>query len=605
MLKSLYSFKNKLIVLLSIVVLLVTLFMVMTQNYFVSMNYEAMDTQRHALVEDNIIKLMRATDSVYQVLEKSIEKESEALLQRMVERYRIDGLSGIDLGSFYDAQSELDLYVIDNTDTVIAATYTADIGLNLSQFEGVGEFLDGIRSGGVFFSDRLSLSSLENRVMKYCYLPTPDGKYIFETGRQIDKDQDIPDLLRFGDFGDIISKNQGFVLSALLFSRYGVSFNEDVSAVRYIDSAYQQYYDEALDTLQPVSFSGTYKGQAARIKYLPFIFEDAGELHEQTVIELIYSNADLQQSKDQMLLLMLLTGLIGSVLIAVFAIRMSNKLVSPLKTLHDGIRKVSQGDYDSRIELKEKDEFSYIAGQFNEMTARIKAAMTDQLHKEQEIKDLYKKESSLNDELFQLIQNNKQSYFETIKALANAEEEKDAYTRGHCERVMNYALSIGKSLHLSDSDMDALKSGAILHDIGKIGIPEQILNKEGPLTNEEFALIKQHPSVGTRILSGLTFMKDSIRIIHEHHEWYDGHGYPSLIKEGDIDLLARIVCVADAFDAMTSQRPYRKVPMTVAQAVAELRKKSGIQFDPQIVEIFVASLDQANEGSSLPHDSPG
>ena len=590
MLKSLHSFKNKLIILLALVVFLVTLFMGMTQFYFVSKNYEAMDTQRHDLVEDNIIKLMRATDSVYQVVEKPIEQQSEALLQKMLERYTLDGLSGIDLNAFYDPQSELDLYIIDDTDTVIASTYAPDIGLNLAGFEGVGEFLDKVRSGGAFFSDRLSLSSLENRVMKYCYLPTPDGRYIFETGRRIDRDQEIPDILRFGDFGDIISKNQGFVLSAQLFSRYGVTFNEDVTQIRYIDPAYQQYYDQALETLQPVLFSGVYQGQAAKIKYLPFVFEDAGKLHEQTVIEVIYSNADLQKSKDQVLLLMLATGLVGSGLIAFFAVRMSGRLVSPLKTLHDGIQRVSQGDFDARIDLKKEDEFSYIAGQFNEMTDRITAAMTDQQHKEKEIEALYIKESSLNEELQRLIENNKQSYFETIKALANAEEEKDAYTRGHCERVTNYALSIGKALHLPDSDMDALRAGAILHDIGKIGIPEQILNKEDPLSNAEFALIRQHPSVGTRILSGLTFMKGSIRIVHEHHERYDGHGYPSMLKETGIDLLARIVCVADAFDAMTSQRPYRKVAMTIPQAAAELREKSGTQFDPQIVSIFLATL---------------
>lgn len=369
-----------------------------------------------------------------------------------------------------------------------------------------------------------------------------------------------------------------------------------MSAIRHIDPAYQQYYDEALGTMQPVLFSGVYKGREATIKYLPFVFEDAGKLHEQTVIEIIYSNADLQHSKRQMILLMLATGLLGSGLIAALAMKMSGRLASPLKTLHDGIQRVSRGDFDARIDLKKEDEFSYIAGQFNEMTGRIKAAMTDQQQKEKEIEALYKKESSMNEALSLLIESNKQSYFETIKALANAEEEKDAYTRGHCQRVMNYALSIGKALDLPGSDMDALRSGAVLHDIGKIGIPEQILNKEGPLTNEEFALIRQHPSVGKRILSGLTLMKDSIRIVHEHHERYDGHGYPSMLKASDIDLLARIVCVADAFDAMTTQRPSRKFALTVPQAAAELRDKSGTQFDPHIVSVFLAALDQTKEG---------
>ena len=161
-----------------------------------------------------------------------------------------------------------------------------------------------------------------------------------------------------------------------------------------------------------------------------------------------------------------------------------------------------------------------------------------------------------------MMEANKQNYFETIRALANAEEEKDPYTRGHCERVMDHALGIGKALGLPEESLNALRYGAILHDIGKIGVPEQVLNKETPLDKEEFALIRQHPSMGLRILGDLTFMKDSIRIVHEHHERYDGHGYPSGLRDQEIDLLARIVCVADSFDAMTSKRPYRKTAMT-------------------------------------------
>jgi len=242
--------------------------------------------------------------------------------------------------------------------------------------------------------------------------------------------------------------------------------------------------------------------------------------------------------------------------------------------------------------LETDDEFSNIARHFNEMTERIKASMADQQAKEEEIKTLYKNEASMNETLLQMMASNKQGYFETIKALVNAEDEKDAYTKGHCERVMNYSLNIGKSINLTEKDMDILRFGAILHDLGKIGIPEQILNKGTALTNEELALIRQHPSIGARILNDLTFMQDSIRIVHEHHEWHDGHGYPRKLKGEEIDLLARIVCVADAFDAMTTQRPYRKKAMTIVEAIQELRDKSGTQFDPGLVKVFVSLLEQ-------------
>lgn len=157
---------------------------------------------------------------------------------------------------------------------------------------------------------------------------------------------------------------------------------------------------------------------------------------------------------------------------------------------------------------------------------------------------------------------------------------------------MHYSLQMGDALHLPEKDMDTLRFGSILHDIGKIGIPENILNKEGRLTTEAFSMIKQHPNMGFRILNDLTFMRDSVKIVHEHHEWYNGDGYPNKKSAEKINLLARIICIADAFDAMTTQRPYRKTTLTQAEAIAELRDKSGTQFDPHLVEIFVSALQK-------------
>lgn len=590
--KSFGSIKVKLILLMLFVVMLITLLMGVSGYLSVSKHYEEMDLQRRALLEENILKLMQATDNAYQMMERQMEKEAEIVLKKIADKYRLEGLNGINLLDYYDKEKDFDLYIIDKTDTVIAATYAPDIGLNLDQYEGVAEFFQGIREKGAFFSDRLSLSSIENIVTKYSYLPSPDGLYLFETGHHINKEQAIPESLNFGNFGDVLSENQRFVLSALLFGKYGVTFNEDASQVKQIDPAYRPYYEQALSTLLPVSFEGTYNGRPASIKYLPFSLEQAGDLHEHTVIELIYSNADLQASKHQMIIQTILIGLLGTAVVAAIGMSIANMLIKPLHILHRGIEEVSRGNYDSSIMIRSNDEFAYIAERFNEMTEKIKLSMEDQLHKEGEIKTLYENEASLNENLQRMMESNEQNYFETIKALANAEEEKDAYTRGHCERVMNYALNIANALGLPQRDINAIRFGAILHDIGKIGVPEQILNKEVPLSNEEFALIRQHPSIGIRILGDLTFMKDSIRIVHEHHERYDGCGYPSRMKGEEIDLLARIVCVADAFDAMTSTRPYRKTAMTVPQAAQILQEESGKQFDPRIVSVFLSLLEQ-------------
>jgi putative nucleotidyltransferase with HDIG domain len=177
------------------------------------------------------------------------------------------------------------------------------------------------------------------------------------------------------------------------------------------------------------------------------------------------------------------------------------------------------------------------------------------------------------------------SYFDTIRALVNAIEAKDKYTRGHSERVTCYSLEIGKRLNLSAKQMEALQHAAILHDIGKIGTDLGILHKNGMLTNDEFEVIKEHPVVGSQIIEPISFLNNVKRIVTEHHERYDGKGYPHGKKGEELSLEARIIAITDAYDAMTSDRPYRKA-FTLDEAMGELRKKSGTQFDPKIVEVF-------------------
>ncbi len=181
------------------------------------------------------------------------------------------------------------------------------------------------------------------------------------------------------------------------------------------------------------------------------------------------------------------------------------------------------------------------------------------------------------------------SYFDTIRALVNAIEAKDKYTRGHSERVTCYAIEVGKRLNLTPKRLEILQHSAILHDIGKIATDLNILNKTGFLTVEEFEVVKEHPLVGSQILDPISFLEDVKSIISEHHERYDGKGYPSGKKGEEISLESRIIAICDAFDAMTSDRPYRKA-MHYEDALNEISRCAGSQFDPQLVEIFVSVI---------------
>ncbi|AFQ46159.1 putative domain HDIG-containing protein [Desulfosporosinus meridiei DSM 13257] len=173
-----------------------------------------------------------------------------------------------------------------------------------------------------------------------------------------------------------------------------------------------------------------------------------------------------------------------------------------------------------------------------------------------------------------------------IFSLASALESKDTYTRGHSERVANYALQLAQALKLSVPEQQTVWRAAQLHDIGKIGIPDSILNKPGKLNNKEWEIMRSHPEMGETICSTLSFARDFLPLIRHHHERFDGTGYPDALRGETIPFLARIITVADAVDAITSQRSYRP-SRTIDYALEELLKGKGSQFDPIIVQAFI------------------
>lgn len=200
----------------------------------------------------------------------------------------------------------------------------------------------------------------------------------------------------------------------------------------------------------------------------------------------------------------------------------------------------------------------------------------------------------INDELKTTYDKLESAYMETIEILRFTVEAKDAYTRGHSDRVSAYSVLIGEALGLSEDDLKTLKIGGLFHDIGKIGIPDSILLKTDKLDDEEYSEIKNHPAIGAHILSNATIFKDIIPIVKHHHERFDGHGYPGKLKGEEIPYLARIATVADSFDAMTSKRSYRdSLPIDVVKE--EIKKNSGTQFDPEIAEVFLKILDEQPE----------
>jgi putative nucleotidyltransferase with HDIG domain len=181
----------------------------------------------------------------------------------------------------------------------------------------------------------------------------------------------------------------------------------------------------------------------------------------------------------------------------------------------------------------------------------------------------------------------REMFTQTIESLANAVDKRDPFTSNHSKRVMLIASDIGREMNCDDHEMEALEWGGLLHDIGKIGVRDEILLKQEKLTREERIKMNAHPELGAEIIAPVRKLAPELPIIRHHHEWYNGSGYPDRLIGDEIPWLARILHVADAFEAMTAQRPYRMTPLTVEQALSELRKFAGIQFDPAVVDAFV------------------
>ena len=181
----------------------------------------------------------------------------------------------------------------------------------------------------------------------------------------------------------------------------------------------------------------------------------------------------------------------------------------------------------------------------------------------------------------------REMFTETVRSLAEAVDKRDTFTSGHSHRVQAIAMDIGKTMKLREDDLEALEWGGLLHDIGKIGVPDSVLLKQERLTRDERMTMNAHPVIGEEIIAPVKRLAPELPIIRHHHEWFNGSGYPDRLVGDEIPKLARILHVADAFEAMTAARPYRMTPLTAEQALAELRKFGGIQFDPDVVDAFV------------------
>jgi len=266
---------------------------------------------------------------------------------------------------------------------------------------------------------------------------------------------------------------------------------------------------------------------------------------------------------------------------AALAWTFSQRLTRPLKRFVTTALELAKGKFGVQVNVRSKNEVGELAQTFNYMSSQLQAY-------DAETRGLYE---SLE-----------KGYLETIVALANAIDSKDAYTRGHSQRVGDIAVEIGRELGLTERELKHLHYGGILHDIGKIGIVESILCKQAKLTDPEMAIMRQHPEIGASIIEPVTLLAPVAAAVRSHHENWDGTGYPDKSQGEDIPLVARIVAAADTFDACTSTRPYQKA-MPLPEAMAVMDRLRGQRLDPKVVDALRHVVEKKGvrlEGQRIP-----
>lgn len=254
----------------------------------------------------------------------------------------------------------------------------------------------------------------------------------------------------------------------------------------------------------------------------------------------------------------LLTLLLTLFLVALFSLRLVRQSLHPLERLQEATRRIARRDFSTNVVVSSGDEFQELAGAFNTMADRLREQF---------------------DELESLQAG-------TLQALARTIDAKSPWTMGHSERVTQMALAIGRQMGLDEPALTNLYRGGLLHDIGKLAIPGAILDKTGPLEPGEMQVMREHPLRGVRILEPIAQYAGALPVVAQHHEWFDGRGYPLGLSGEAIDLGARILAVADVFDALTSERPYRP-GLAVDRAISFICERAGTQFDPAVVEAFL------------------
>lgn len=538
------------------------------------------------LMVDGIQENLSSIDKLYNALEMHADTTLKEALNEMNTAYEAGELTQEALDDICNGYDHVNLYVIDTDNVVVMTTLENDLGLDFTRYETYTAFFNELRLRQNYVSDRTSIGLKTEQLTKYSYLSTSDGKYILDASYDM---QSFDVLLEGNSFleykSDIIMATE-YILELELIEAYN-DMQERAMRIYPMDQVDElQAITKAKQTGEVVritAFEGYYTVKSV---FIPFVLEHRNGADSVFIYKLTYSNEEILKKYNEAYITIGLLFFIGILIFISLAHYYNAKTLRPIFKLLKSFVAVREENFKIQLEPEGSKPVKEAIVTFNEMVASINTLIIDKEEVEGNLRR-HLKQSELG-------------YVNTVTAMANAIDAKDNYTGGHCERVMNMSLLLADYVGLSTSQVKDLMYASLLHDIGKIGINDAILNKKEKFTKEDYEMMKKHPTIGYKILQDVEFLEEANKAILYHHERVDGKGYPHGLKGHDIPYLGRLLCITDAFDAMTSRRIYRDSVMTVRDAFDELERCSGTQFDFDLVYQFKQAYEESY-GRELNH----
>jgi putative nucleotidyltransferase with HDIG domain len=551
---------------LALVVVATMVVVVAMAHVFSSMLFNTMTRESHetnvAMVVRLVEQVVHMQDNAQKLLEERMGEKMQKAMGLFQARYdtQKENVQGIDLEDIISrAGGGMDLFVVNPSHVVVHTNFARDLGLVIGEGD-FALFLEGVLASGEYVLDRPILS-FNDGMKQFAYQATKDRKYLLEVGAPFHTSEGPYYGLAFQTLAQNIVGDGSYIKGVEIYAQHYTTDFININLVSLLLPQGERLKAATKAVQENAQKKADEDGR--HYHYIP-IAGDAGQSVKR-VVELEVNDSGWDALRVRHLQMQLLVYALLILVGIALSLWIAGTIVRPISRLSAAVRKIAAGDLSTEVVKTSNDEVGLLSEDIDLMRKSIA--------------ELLAKLESANEDL-------SSSYDITIRAFFNALKHNESSTAEHSLRVNKVAMAIGRQMGLSQQQMTQLEWGSLLHDIGKLAIPNSILRKQGPLTPQERAIVNTHPEIAYEMLKEATFLEEALLVSLHHQERYDGQGYPQGLEGTGIPLLARICTVADAYEAMTSNRAYRR-GLRHEEAVEELTLLSGTQFDPDIVAVFL------------------